>query len=255
MSSNVVASDRIAEDHSGVEAAENWLKDVSTKPQYSIGKVVQVLQKEFPALSVSKLRFLEEQGIVQPKRTATGYRKFSEADLQRLRYCLRAQRDYYLPLKVISEHLEALARGEEVEIPQSARVVAKDGVLVAEQEEGLITLRAVMDATGLSLEDLERYRKAKLISPDLSGRLPARSHRIVRLVMEMEKLGIAPSQLTFLQTNADRTADLLKRAHGLSAAANSGVARERRRAKLKEQAQIQVELFRQMLIEAIDGIE
>ena len=76
-----------------------------------IGEVLQVLQAEFADVTISKIRFLEAEGLVTPARTASGYRKFSAADLDRLRYVLTAQRDQYLPLKVIKEHLGAIDRG------------------------------------------------------------------------------------------------------------------------------------------------
>jgi hypothetical protein len=77
----------------------------------TIGKVLAALVDEFPEVSASKLRFLEAEGLVTPSRTASGYRTFSQADMQRLRYILRAQRDRFWPLKVIGEALDALDRG------------------------------------------------------------------------------------------------------------------------------------------------
>jgi DNA-binding transcriptional MerR regulator len=84
-----------------------------------IGEVLRRLRDEFPDVSISKIRFLESAGLIDPERTPSGYRKFSVADLDRLRYVLAAQRDHYLPLKVIREHLDALSRG--LEPPASAR--------------------------------------------------------------------------------------------------------------------------------------
>ena len=73
--------------------------------------MLQLLQAEFADVTISKIRFLEAEGLVTPARTASGYRKFSAADVERLRYVLTAQRDQYLPLKVIKEHLAAMDRG------------------------------------------------------------------------------------------------------------------------------------------------
>lgn len=77
----------------------------------SIGEVLTVLRPEFPDVTISKIRFLEEQGLVEPDRTPSGYRKFSHRDVDRLRFVLSVQRDHYLPLRVIREHLEAVDRG------------------------------------------------------------------------------------------------------------------------------------------------
>jgi DNA-binding transcriptional MerR regulator len=77
----------------------------------SIGEVLAVLREEFPDVSISKLRFLESGGLVSPERTASGYRKFSLIDIERLRYILRMQRDHFLPLRVIRDHIDAMDRG------------------------------------------------------------------------------------------------------------------------------------------------
>src|SRR4051794_6994187 len=83
----------------------------------SIGAVLGRLREEFPEVTVSKIRFLEAEGLVEPQRTPSGYRKFAEKDVERLAYVLRVQRDHYLPLRVIREHLEALDRGEQAVLP------------------------------------------------------------------------------------------------------------------------------------------
>ena len=77
----------------------------------SIGEVLVRLRDEFEDITISKIRFLETNGLVAPERTASGYRKFSLIDVERLRYILRMQRDHFLPLRVIKEHIDALNRG------------------------------------------------------------------------------------------------------------------------------------------------
>jgi DNA-binding transcriptional MerR regulator len=87
---------------------------VSTpRTRLGIGEVLRELREDFPEVSISKIRFLEAAGLVTPERTASGYRKFSRADVDRLRYVLRAQQERYLPLKVIKTHLDAIERGLE----------------------------------------------------------------------------------------------------------------------------------------------
>jgi DNA-binding transcriptional MerR regulator len=78
----------------------------------SIGQVMAMLRTEFPDISISKIRFLESEGLVRPQRAPSGYRRYSESDVQRLRYVLSVQREHYLPLKVIRQHLEQVDRGE-----------------------------------------------------------------------------------------------------------------------------------------------
>src|SRR5689334_25254700 len=77
----------------------------------TIGDVLAHLKVEFPDLTISKIRFLEGEGLVRPERTPSGYRKFSAGDVARLRYVLGQQRDHYLPLKVIKDQLDAIDRG------------------------------------------------------------------------------------------------------------------------------------------------
>ncbi len=78
----------------------------------SIGAVLARLRDDFPDITISKIRFLESEGLVTPERAPSGYRRFSEADCERLRFVLTAQRDRYLPLKVIKEQLDAIDKGE-----------------------------------------------------------------------------------------------------------------------------------------------
>ena len=85
----------------------------TSRASLSIGEVLTQLRADFPDVTISKIRFLESEGLVEPDRTSAGYRKFSHADVQRLRYVLTAQRDHYLPLRVIKDHLDALDRGLE----------------------------------------------------------------------------------------------------------------------------------------------
>ena len=79
----------------------------------TIGDVAEALRKEFPSVTVSKLRFLESEGLIHPPRTPSGYREYRDVDLERVRYILRQQRDHFLPLKVIKSKLNAWERGEE----------------------------------------------------------------------------------------------------------------------------------------------
>src|SRR5258706_16210932 len=84
----------------------------------SMGEVLAQLREDFPDVTISKLRFLEAEGLVEPQRTAAGYRKYAPSDLARLRFVLAAQRDRFLPLRVIREHLAALDRGEPTADPE-----------------------------------------------------------------------------------------------------------------------------------------
>lgn len=126
-------------------------------PKLSIGQVLQRLANEHPELTPSKIRFLEEQGLVHPARTAAGYRKFSEQDVQRIRTVLSLQRDHYLPLKVIGEYLDAVDRGERPAVPGVGSLgsggngpSARIGITTAMTREELLrrsgASRALLDA-------------------------------------------------------------------------------------------------------------
>ncbi|WP_425302832.1 MerR family transcriptional regulator, partial [Nocardia wallacei] len=98
-----------------------------TRGGMSIGSVLDLLRPDFPDITISKIRFLESEGLVSPERTPSGYRRFSVADVERLRFVLTAQRDQYLPLKVIKEQLEAIDSGAATLGVREARARAADG--------------------------------------------------------------------------------------------------------------------------------
>src|SRR5690606_25300462 len=127
----------------------------------TIGKVIAALEADFPDLTVSKIRFLETEGLLTPERTASGYRKYSEADVERLRYILTAQRDHFWPLKIIGEALAARDAGSQGAPPdpppRAVRLTA--GELAAE--------------VGASEELVEPLVAGGLVAPDAAGRFGA----------------------------------------------------------------------------------
>jgi DNA-binding transcriptional MerR regulator len=106
----------------GAESTSATVPDSRIRqPTRSIGQVMAILRTEFPEISISKIRFLEAEGLLSPLRAPSGYRRYTESDLERLRYVLSVQREHYLPLKVIREHLEQIDRGQtpQTQIPQT----------------------------------------------------------------------------------------------------------------------------------------
>ena len=108
-----------------------------------IGEVLAQLQAEFPDVSVSKIRFLENEGLIQPARSPSKYRKFSPADVERLRYILTAQRDQYLPLRVIKDQLDA---GGQDDSPRRAGRTAREIAAITLQLHAALIEAALADA-------------------------------------------------------------------------------------------------------------
>ena len=103
----------------------------------SIGQVLTILKAEFPDITISKIRFLEGEGLLAPERAPSGYRRYAQADIERLRYILTMQRDHYLPLKVIKDHLDMMDRGEDppaVETPGPAATVRAEKLAPSRKE-------------------------------------------------------------------------------------------------------------------------
>ena len=186
-----------------------WPRGVPRDPVLSIGSVVARLKSEFPAITVSKIRFLEDQGLVAPARTGSGYRKYSEADVERLRYVLIQQRDSFTPLKVIGDQLRALDAGHEVEPVRAARVVASQGRVVAASNHRAIPVRELCDLTGIDVETAERYARLGVITPDIAGYFPARTVQVVQLLLALESMGVDARLLRSVRNSAERSADLI----------------------------------------------
>ncbi|MEU1376117.1 MerR family transcriptional regulator [Streptomyces triculaminicus] len=191
----------------------------------SIGTVLNVLREEFPEVTISKIRFLESEGLVEPRRTPSGYRKFSAEDVERLGYVLRVQRDHYLPLKVIREQLDALARGERVQLPAPAQprdaldlveglegVAAPDGDHSGPEGPTLTRIgRAELLATvGATEEELAEWESYGLVVPHPDGGFDSDSTTTARLVADLGRFGLEPRHLRAVKAAADREAGLIE---------------------------------------------
>ncbi|MDV6014622.1 MerR family transcriptional regulator [Haloechinothrix sp. LS1_15] len=187
----------------------------------SIGAVLAQLRPEFPDVTISKIRFLESEGLVRPARTAAGYRQFSGADVERLRFVLAAQRDHYLPLRVIREQLDAIDRGLEpsTPTPRLPRQLASlpgegDGVPTADDfaspREVRLTKEELLSEAGIDegmLAELERYG---LITPGMAGFYDQDAVHIARTVRSLTGYGIEPRHLRAFRSSADREVGLLE---------------------------------------------
>ncbi|WP_307162137.1 transcriptional regulator FtsR [Streptomyces rishiriensis] len=177
----------------------------------SIGTVLNALRDEFPEVTVSKIRFLESEGLIEPQRTPSGYRKFSVQDVERLGHVLRMQRDHYLPLKVIREHLDAMERGEAAPLPTVGR--QRDGEAVPEASEGPTVARIgrseLLAAAGIGEPELEEWESYGLVAPLEDGVYDAEAATVAALVAELGRFGIEPRHLRVMKAAADREAGLV----------------------------------------------
>ena len=194
----------------------------------SIGEVLGELRPEFPDVTISKIRFLESEGLVEPARTPSGYRKFSHADVARLRYVLATQRDHYLPLRVIKDHLDALDRGlepaavpgERPRVPQIAdRELPGPRALVSEQTELRLPRSELAEAAGLADQLLGQIEGFGLIeavkgSPADRPRYDADALVVASAVAELATYGLEPRHLRAFRTAADRESDLMEQVVG-----------------------------------------
>lgn len=186
-----------------------WPRGVSREPVYGIGQLVKILSREFPATTVSKVRFLEDLGLVTPHRTASGYRKYSEADRERVRFVLARQRDTFAPNRVIGEELAALDAGHDVETVPHARIVASEGKIVEAPSGRALTVKELADYSGCTLEQLEVFVKLGLIAPDLGGLFGVGTVKVVKLLSSLVVAGVPAKMLRSVRNGAERNVDII----------------------------------------------
>lgn len=174
-------------------------------PRLSIGQVLARLNPEFPDLTPSKLRFLEEQGLVFPARTESGYRKFCAEDIERLQLILSMQRDQYLPLKVIRSYLEELDAGRAPALPGGA--ASGPSMLSAVRRRSREDL---LRETGASAALLDEAIAASLVTP--AEAYTDDTVAVVRALVELRKSGIEPRHLRGFRGAAERELGLIETA-------------------------------------------
>ncbi|THA78866.1 MerR family transcriptional regulator [Streptomyces sp. A0592] len=189
----------------------------------SIGTVLTTLRDEFPEVTISKIRFLEAEGLVEPRRTPSGYRKFSTEDVERLARILRLQRDHYLPLKVIRDQLDALARGEQIRIPaptahgesadpsDPALSAAVYGEVGQERPPAARVGRPeLLEAVGVDEDQLVEWESYGLLAEGPGGGFDADAVTVARLVADLGRFGLEPRHLRAMKAAADREAGLVE---------------------------------------------
>ena len=189
---------------------------------HSIGEVLNRLKDEFDDITISKIRFLEAEGLINPDRTESGYRKFADADIDRLRYVLRAQRDRYLPLKVIKDELDRIDAGLPVENPATAPEPDDVATLRGEDDIPVVAtslLAAPSTEVSLTTSELAETVGQQAVvdeathDPDLepdADRFDGADLRAARILAELADAGLEPRHLRMFAQFADRQVALLE---------------------------------------------
>ena len=182
----------------------------------SIGQVLERLNDDFSDLTLSKLRFLEDRGLVTPERTSKGYRKFSQQHIDRIRLVLTLQRDHYLPLKVIAEYLQDLDDGKSPEIPgvNTGNTSMLRPAVVLNREE-------MLRQTGASLKLFSEAVAAGIL-PAVEV-FPLDAVEQLRSLVSLEQRGITPRHLRMLRIAVEREAELLNQAAAMRGRPDSGI--------------------------------
>jgi DNA-binding transcriptional MerR regulator len=186
----------------------------------NIGQVLELLRSDFPGVTIPKIRFLEDKGLIKPERTPAGYRKFSGEDVERLRYILLMQRDHYLPLRVIGEHLDAIDRGLD---PPPIEPVVPTVPTVALSADGMpspdsfgrrddlrISRRELLKVVEIDedfLGQLEQY--GLVLKQPGTGHFDSDALVVARTAKELLEFGFEPRHLRAFKTAADREVGLV----------------------------------------------
>lgn len=241
------------------------------RPFFSIGEVLNVLKDAFPDVTVSKIRFLESEGLIAPERTESGYRRFTEHDIERLRFILRLQREQFLPLKVIRERLDEADRSsgqpkltfEETEAEAPAATPREE--MLRDASGASFSPEELARASGLSEEQIEELTSYRLLSPteiresrpDEGGEATPqlRYHETdleaAKLSRALLDLGLEPRHLRVFRMSADRWADLAEQLTKTQAKLKNPEARKVAAEKVRELIRVGGRLMRTLLRDAI----
>ena len=232
----------------------------------SIGQVLAQLRTDYPDVTISKLRFLEAEGLIEPERTASGYRKFSPADLERLRYILSAQRDHYLPLKVIREHLDAVERGLQPpstaggtpRVPDSAHPVdgqaQGDSADQAAQAELRLSADELLANSGLTRKQLDELMSFGVLRLRPDGEyFDADALVVAATVARLAEYGLEPRHVRSFKSAADRQVGLIEQMARPLTRANDEASQSRAADMVTELATLSVRLHTALVRSGLRG--
>ena len=231
----------------------------------SIGAVLDSLRPDFPDVTISKIRFLEAEGLVTPERTASGYRRFTAYDCARLRFILTAQRDQYLPLKVIKAQLDAQPDGE---LPRTGsaygvpRLVPVSGEPGEPEEFGAavaptqirLSREDLLARSGVDDELLTALVKAGVITTGPGGFFDEHSVVIAQCARALAEYGVEPRHLRAFRSAADRQSDLIAQIAGPVVKAGKAGARDRADDLAREVAALAITLHTSLIKSAVRDV-
>jgi DNA-binding transcriptional MerR regulator len=188
---------------------------MATRNYQSIGEVLVNVKTEFPDITISKIRFLEAEGLIEPERTPSGYRKFYEQDVDRLKSILRMQRDEYLPLKVIKDRLlQEMSEDGELTTPVSDDGEADAEEQLADAPTGLqMSIEEMSAATGVDRErirELESYGLVSSHGPESARYYDGDDYIVLSVVKDFFKYGVEPRHLTMYKHFEEREASFFE---------------------------------------------
>lgn len=233
----------------------------------SIGAVLDLLRPDFPDVTISKIRFLEAEGLVTPQRAASGYRRFTAYDCARLRFILTAQRDHYLPLKVIRAQLDAQPDGELpaigspygvprlVSVPDGGEEAeaGPDPAAVAPTRIRL-SREDLLERSGVDADLLTALLKAGVITTGPGGFFDEHAVVILQCARALAEYGVEPRHLRAFRNAADRQSDLIAQIAGPVVKAGKTGARDRADDLAREVAALAITLHTSLIKSAVRDV-
>lgn len=221
----------------------------------SIGAVLAVLRDEFPDVTISKIRFLEAEGLVTPDRAPSGYRRFSDTDCERLRFVLTAQRDRYLPLKVIRDQLDEIdADAETGNAGPTLLSSARSAVAPAtdfSSRGGRVDRETLIERTDVDSAFISELVRNGLLSAGPGGFFDEDAVRLVEAAAALANFGLESRHLRAFKISADREAGLVAQIAGPIAKGKGTGARDRAEELIREMAALSVTLHTQLVKAAV----
>ncbi|AYJ32283.1 MerR family transcriptional regulator [Corynebacterium xerosis] len=210
----------------------------------SIGAVLSELQQEFPDVTVSKIRFLESEGLISPSRSQSGYRRFARADVDRLRYILTVQRDNYLPLKVIKEQLDNIDAGNVAAAGEGLATVTPLVTPDQFREAAVVylTRAELAERAGIDEEFVGSLVRARLLSPDAMDGFDGDDLAVATTAGKLREFGLDARHMKTVRTAAAREADLVGQAAAPMARSKGDGARQKAEEMAREMTALLVTL-------------